>query len=62
MDGKAFEASISQVLAPRLEPGTVVILDNLATHKNLQAAEALKKRAAGSCSCRLIRKPRRGDR
>ena len=43
MDGKAFEAYISQVLVPQLEPGTVVILDNLATHKNKQAAQALKK-------------------
>ncbi len=43
MDGQAFQAYISQVLVPQLEPGTVVILDNLATHKNQQAGEALKK-------------------
>ncbi|WP_161905852.1 transposase [Paracoccus sp. MKU1] len=27
---------------PEIEPGTVVILDNLATHRNKQAAEALR--------------------
>ncbi len=33
MDGKAFEAYVEQVLMAELEPGTVVIQDNLATHK-----------------------------
>ena len=32
MDGEAFAAYIREVLAPELEPGTVVICDNLATH------------------------------
>ncbi|WP_434803097.1 transposase [Paracoccus aerodenitrificans] len=32
-----------QVLVPELEPGTVVILDNLATHKNAAAAKAMRK-------------------
>jgi transposase len=43
MDGEAFAAYVSQVLAPVLEPGTVVILDNLATHKNAAAAKAMRK-------------------
>jgi hypothetical protein len=30
------------VLVPDLEPGTVVILDNLATHKNTAAAKAMR--------------------
>ena len=29
---------------PLLDPGTVVVLDNLSTHKNPRAAAALKKR------------------
>jgi transposase len=33
---------IEKVLTPELEPGTVVILDNLATHKSEKAAAALK--------------------
>lgn len=42
MDGPAFETYIRTQLAPALKPGTVVILDNLATHKNAAAAQALK--------------------
>ena len=42
MDGEAFAAYIREVLAPNLQPGTVVICDNLATHRNKDAAQALK--------------------
>lgn len=42
MDGEAFAAYIRDVLAPELQPGTVVICDNLATHRNKEAAAALK--------------------
>lgn len=42
MDGEAFAAYVEQVLVPELQPGTVVILDNLATHKNAAAAKALR--------------------
>ena len=42
MDGDAFEAYTRDVLAPELYPGTVVICDNLATHHNKAAAQALK--------------------
>ena len=42
MDGEAFAAYIREVLAPELLPGTVVICDNLATHRNKDAAQALK--------------------
>ena len=43
MDGEAFEAYVTQVLLPELEPGTVVILDNLATHRNTAAAKAMRE-------------------
>ncbi len=42
MNGAAFETYIRTQLAPELAPGTVVILDNLATHKNKAAATALR--------------------
>lgn len=45
MDGPAFAAYVEKVLAPELAPGTVVILDNLATHRNKEAGAAM--RAAG---------------
>lgn len=40
----AFEAYIETQLAPTLHEGDVVILDNLAAHKNEKAAQCLKKR------------------
>ena len=42
MDGPAFVAYIRDVLIPEIEPGTVVILDNLATHRNKEAEAALR--------------------
>ena len=42
MDGPAFAAYVEKVLAPELEPGTVVVLDNLATHRNKDAEAALR--------------------
>ena len=42
MDGSAFAAYVAKVLVPELVPGTVVILDNLATHKNASAAKAMR--------------------
>ena len=43
MDRAAFATGIETRLAPILEPGTVVILDNLATHKSLKSADLLKR-------------------
>jgi transposase len=43
MDGPAFAAYVRKVLVPELTPGTVVILDNLATHRNVEAAQAMKE-------------------
>lgn len=42
MDGPAFAAYVEKVLVPELTPGTVVILDNLATHRNADAAKAMR--------------------
>jgi transposase len=41
IDGPAFAAYVEKELAPELGPSTVVILDNLATHKNAVAAKAM---------------------
>jgi len=43
MNQAAFETYVETQLAPLLNPGTVVILDNLSTHKSPRAAEALKQ-------------------
>ncbi|WP_220150838.1 transposase [Thalassospira xiamenensis] len=37
MNGPAFDTYIETQLAPLLEPGTLVILDNLNTHKSPRA-------------------------
>ena len=42
----AFEAYIETQLAPTLQQGDVVILDNLAVHKSEKAAQSLKRKGA----------------
>jgi len=44
IDGLAFGTYVETQLAPAPEPGTVVILDNLSTHKSPRAAQGLKLR------------------
>ncbi len=41
MDRAAFDLYVETQLAPALSPGTVVILDNLSTHRSPKAAEIL---------------------
>jgi transposase len=43
MNGAAFATYIETQLAPALTPGSVVILDNLSTHKSPRAAKALRE-------------------
>ena len=43
MNKAAFEVYIETQLAPRLNPGDVVILDNLSSHKSARAAKCLKQ-------------------
>lgn len=42
MNKAVFEVYVETQLAPELSPGTVVILDNLSSHKSPRAAQALK--------------------
>ena len=44
MDRAAFDTYVRTQLAPALEPGTVIILDNLSTHKSPRAAQVLRER------------------
>ena len=46
MTGEAFRAYVQQVLAPELEPGDAVVMDNLSPHKVAGVREAI--RAAGA--------------
>ncbi len=47
LDGDLFRAYVRQQLVPRLRPGDVVVMDNLATHKVAGVAEAIRGRDAG---------------
>src|SRR5215217_2227432 len=42
MTGTAFCAYVEQVLAPELEPGDAVVMDNLSTHKVAGVKEAIQ--------------------
>lgn len=44
MSGPRFDTSVETQRAPVLDPGTVVIADNLSTYKSPRAAEALRRK------------------
>ena len=46
MNREIFETYVETQLAPTLQPGDVVILDNLASHKSEKAKAILKERGA----------------
>jgi transposase len=46
MDRQIFDTYVETQLAPTLQPGDVVILDNLASHKSPKAEAILKRRGA----------------
>ena len=46
MNRQTFEVYVETQLAPTLQPGDVVILDNLSSHKSERAKAILKKRGA----------------
>lgn len=48
-DGAAFEVYVEQLLAPSLQPGQIVIMDNLSIHLGPRVREAIEARG-----CRLL--------
>ena len=48
LDGAAFDTYVRTQLAPSVQPGDIVILDNLNVHKSPRAAKALAERGANS--------------
>ena len=52
MNGPAFAACVREVLVPDIEPGTMIILDTLVTHRNKRPPPCSKRMDAGSSSCR----------
>jgi len=43
-DGLAFDTYVSEVLAPALQPGQIVVLDNLSVHHRASVAELIRQR------------------
>jgi transposase len=46
INGRSFRAYVEQVLAPTLQPGDVVVLDNLGSHKGSAVRRAVEARGA----------------
>ncbi len=46
MDGRAFAVWARHVLAPTLEPGDIVVVDNLSAHRNPDALDAIRTASA----------------
>lgn len=46
IDGCSFAAWAKHVLAPTLKPGDIVVLDNLAAHRNPEAIASIKEKGA----------------
>jgi transposase len=46
MDGNCFLAHVEQVLAPTLQPGDIVVMDNLASHKVAGIKQAIEAKGA----------------
>ena len=46
MNGECFRAYVEQVLAPTLQPGDMVVLDNLASHKVVGVRQAIEATGA----------------
>jgi len=49
MNGPAFLSYVEQILCPTLNPGDIVVADNLPSHKVSGVTEALEKRGAKLC-------------
>jgi transposase len=47
MNGTVFLAYVEQVLVPTLEPGDIVIMDNLPAHKAAGVREVIRQAGAG---------------
>jgi transposase len=46
MDGVAFRAWVAQALAPTLEPGDIVVLDKLPSHKPEHVSQSIEAKGA----------------
>ena len=49
MDGECFLAYVRQFLVPALEPGDLVVMDNLSSHKQSAVGDAIRQAGAEVC-------------
>lgn len=47
IDADSFASFVEQVLVPRLNPGDIVAMDNLSSHKSVRVRELIESRGAG---------------
>lgn len=53
MNGPAFLDYVEQVLVPTLNPGDIVIMDNLVPQRPRESAAPSRLLGQGPCACRL---------
>jgi hypothetical protein len=53
INGESFRAYVEQLLVPTLQPGDIVVMDNLGSTRATLSAGPSAPRAPGSSSCRL---------
>jgi transposase len=53
INGESFLAYVEQVLVPTLQPGDIVVMDNLGSHKGARSAGLSAPSMHGSSSCHL---------
>jgi len=46
VNGDVFEAFVEQVLVPQLEPGDIVVMDNLSSHKRERVRNLIERAGA----------------
>jgi DDE superfamily endonuclease len=55
-DTESFGLYLREFLCPALQPGQIVLMDNLSVHKGAWVRELVKARERRSCSCHLTRR------
>lgn len=49
LNGASFAQYVESSLVPELQPGSIVVMDNLPVHKNKRVADAIE-----ACACKLV--------
>jgi len=55
IDGVSFRTYVEKVLLPTLQPGDIVVLDNLGSHRSKAVRQLIVRSALNSSSCQNTR-------